>query len=199
MAMNNRYIGQDDSGDAREKIEEMELLIEDNNERKAKTMEQILYIARKQENIRRSFYGLVSLLTGMDATNKPLHSMLEICSKEIKKLTERIGEGRVEFLVDQMEESGYKIDTEDDNDIFKVEEEQRRKKKEENENVEAVEDEEVKIYQKLCRLSRFVESLLRPSLIFPSPQVPTRASLRRQADIMLNAKDRGRGNLVKRK
>ena len=127
----------------------MELLIEDNNERKAKTMEQILYIARKQENIRRSFYGLVSLLTGMDATNKPLHSMLEICSKEIKKLTERIGEGRVEFLVDQMEESGYKIDTEDDNDIFKVEEEQRKKKKEENENIEAVEDEEVDIYQKL--------------------------------------------------
>ena len=139
----HRYIGQDDSGDAREKIEEMELLIEDNNERKVKTMEQILYIARKQENIRRSFYGLVSLLTGMDATNKPLHSMLDICSKEIKKLTERIGEGRVDLLIDQMEESGYKIETEEDNDIFKVEEEQRRKKKEENENVEAVEDEEV--------------------------------------------------------
>ena len=99
----HRYIGQDDSGDAREKIEEMELLMEDNNERKAKTMEQILYIARKQENIRRSFYGLVSLLTGMDATNKPLHSMLDICSKEIKKLTERIGEGRVDLLIDQME------------------------------------------------------------------------------------------------
>ena len=121
----------------------MELLIEDNHERKAKTMEQIHYIARKQENIRRSFYGLVALLTGMDATNKPLHSMLEICSKEIKKLTDIIGEGRVEVLIDQMEESGYKIETEEDNDIFKVEEEQRRKKKEENENVEAVEDEEV--------------------------------------------------------
>ena len=47
------------------------------------------------------------------------------------------------MLIDQMEESGYKIETEEDNDIFKVEEEQRRKKKEENENVEAVEDEEV--------------------------------------------------------
>ena len=123
--------------------------MEDNNERKAKAMEQIHYIARKQENIRRSFYGLVSLLTGMDATNKPLHSMLEICSKEIKKLTEKIGEGRVDLLIDQMEESGYKIETEEDNDIFKVEEEQRRKKKEENENVEAVEDEEVMICQKL--------------------------------------------------
>ena len=168
----------------------MELLIEDNNERKAKTMEQILYIARKQENIRRSFYGLVSLLTGMDATNKPLHSMLEICSKEIRKLTEMIGEGRVDLLIDQMEESGYKIETEEDNDIFKVEEDQRRKKKEENENVEAVEDEEVK-YQ--------LENEDKIQDVFLSYQVPTRASLRRQADIMLNAKDRGRGNLVKRK
>ena len=167
----------------------MELLIEDNLERKAKTLEQIHYIARKQENIRRSFYGLVSLLTGMDATNKPLHSMLEICSREIKKLTEIIGEGRVDLLTDQMEESGYKIETEDDNDIFKVEEEQRRKKKEENENVEAVEDEEVLNHHKLNEAHE----------IFPSHQVPTRASLRRQADIMLNAKDRGRGNLVKRK
>ena len=167
----------------------MELLIEDNLERKAKTLEQIHYIARKQENIRRSFYGLVSLLTGMDATNKPLHSMLEICSREIKKLTEIIGEGRVDLLTDQMEESGYKIETEDDNDIFKVEEEQRRKKKEENENVEAVEDEEVLNFHKLNVIHE----------IFPSHQVPTRASLRRQADIMLNAKDRGRGNLVKRK
>ena len=168
----------------------MELLIEDNNERKAKTMEQILYIARKQENIRRSFYGLVSLLTGMDATNKPLHSMLEICSKEIRKLTEMIGEGRVDLLIDQMEESGYKIETEEDNDIFKVEEDQRRKKKEENENVEAVEDEEVN-YQ--------LENEDKNQDVFLSYQVPTRASLRRQADIMLNAKDRGRGNLVKRK
>ena len=168
----------------------MELLIEDNNGRKAKTMEQILYIARKQENIRRSFYGLVSLLTGMDATNKPLHSMLEICSKEIRKLTEMIGEGRVDLLIDQMEESGYKIETEEDNDIFKVEEDQRRKKKEENENVEAVEDEEVK-YQ--------LENEDKIQDVFLSYQVPTRASLRRQADIMLNAKDRGRGNLVKRK
>lgn len=133
----------------------MELLIEDNHERKAKTMEQIHYIARKQENIRRSFYGLVALLTGMDATNKPLHSMLEICSKEIKKLTDIIGEGRVEVLIDQMEESGYKIETEEDNDIFKVEEEQRRKKKEENENVEAVEDEEV-IIRKLTLDLRYI-------------------------------------------
>ena len=168
----------------------MELLIEDNNERKAKTMEQILYIARKQENIRRSFYGLVSLLTGMDATNKPLHSMLEICSKEIRKLTEMIGEGRVDLLIDQMEESGYKIETEEDNDIFKVEEDQRRKKKEENENVEAVEDEEV---------NSQLENEDKIQDVFLSYQVPTRASLRRQADIMLNAKDRGRGNLVKRK
>ena len=168
----------------------MELLIEDNNARKAKTMEQILYIARKQENIRRSFYGLVSLLTGMDATNKPLHSMLEICSKEIRKLTEMIGEGRVDLLIDQMEESGYKIETEEDNDIFKVEEDQRRKKKEENENVEAVEDEEV---------NSQLENEDKIQDVFLSYQVPTRASLRRQADIMLNAKDRGRGNLVKRK
>ena len=165
-------------------------MIEDNNERKAKTMEQILYIARKQENIRRSFYGLVSLLTGMDATNKPLHSMLEICSKEIRKLTEMIGEGRVDLLIDQMEESGYKIETEEDNDIFKVEEDQRRKKKEENENVEAVEDEEV---------NSQLENEDKIQDVFLSYQVPTRASLRRQADIMLNAKDRGRGNLVKRK
>ena len=145
-----RYIGQDDSGDTREKIDEMELLIEDNNTRKAKTMEQIQYITRKQENIRLCFYGLVTLLTGVDMTNKPLHSMLEICFKEIKKLTARIGEGRVELIIDQMEESGYKLENEEDSDIFKAEEDQRRKKKEENENVEAVEDEEVVI---ICIMS----------------------------------------------
>ena len=138
----SRYIGQDDSGDAREKINSMELVIKENKERKSKFLDQIAYITRKQENIRRCFYGLVTLLTGQDVTNKPLHSMLEICFKEVKKLIDKIGDGRVDLLMDQMEEDGYKIDSED-GDTFKVEEEQRRKKKEEAESAEAVEDEEV--------------------------------------------------------
>ena len=165
-----RYIGQDDSGDMREKINQMELVMKENSERKSKFLEQIVYITRKQENIRRCFYGLVSLLTGLDVTNKPLHSMLDICFKEVRKLIEKIGEGRVDLLMEQMEEDGYKIETED-GDVIKVEEEQRRKRKEEAESAEAVEDEEV----------------------------PTRASLRRQADVMINARDRGRGNMIKKK
>ena len=120
----------------------MELVIKENKERKSKFLDQIAYITRKQENIRRCFYGLVTLLTGQDVTNKPLHSMLEICFKEVKKLIDKIGDGRVDLLMDQMEEDGYKIDSED-GDTFKVEEEQRRKKKEEAESAEAVEDEEV--------------------------------------------------------
>ena len=138
-----KFLGQDDSGDSREKIEEIELLIEDNENRKRAALDQIRYITRKNENIRECFYGLVTLLTGTDMRNKALHSMMDICFKALKKITDRIGDRRLDLLADQMEDSGYKVAAEEEEDIFKSEEEQRKRKKEENENAEAVEDEEV--------------------------------------------------------
>ena len=138
-----KFLGQDDVGDSREKIEEIELVIEDNMNKRRAALEQIKYIAKKQETIRLCFYGLVNLLTGADARNKPLHTMLDTCFKAVNKLSERIGDQRLEALLDQMDETGYKAGTEED-DVFRQEEEIRRRRKEESENVEAVEDEEVK-------------------------------------------------------
>ena len=140
-----KFLGQDDVGDTREKIEEIELLIEDNMNRKRAALEQIKYIAKKQETIRLCFYSLVNLLTGADARSKPLHSMLDTCFKAVNKLTERIGDRRLDLLLDQMDETGYKVGAEEE-DVFRQEEEIRKRRKEESENVEAVEDEEVKMY-----------------------------------------------------
>ena len=165
-----KFLGQDDNGETREKVEEIDLMIEDNNNREKGALEQIKFIARKQEHIRHCFYGLITILTGADMRTKPLHAMLDICFKEVKKLTDRIGDRRLDMLMEDMEDSGYKMAITADEDIFKAEEEQRKRRKEENENVEAVEDEEV----------------------------PTRASLRRAADIMINAKERGRGGMKRK-
>ena len=138
-----RYLGQDDNVEMREKLDEIELLIEVNQNKKRSTMETIRYITRKQENIRQCFYGLVTILTGADMRSKPLHTMLDLCFKEVKKLTDKIGDRRLDLIMLDMEEHSWKVGTEEEEDIFKAEEEARKKRKEENENVEAVEDEEV--------------------------------------------------------
>ena len=44
-----KFLGQDDIGDAREKIDEIELLIEDNMSRKGAALEHIKYITKRQE------------------------------------------------------------------------------------------------------------------------------------------------------
>ena len=62
----------------------------------------------------------------------------------MNKLSERIGDRRLDVMLDQMEETGYKAGAEEE-DVFRQEEEVRRKRKEENENIEAVEDEEVRM------------------------------------------------------
>ena len=49
------------------------------------------------------------------------------------------------MLMDQMEETGYKVGAENEEDMFKNEEDLRKKRREEGENVEMVEDEEVLI------------------------------------------------------
>ena len=90
------------------------------------------------------------------------------------------------MLMDQMEETGYKVGAENEEDIFKNEEDLRKKRKEEGENVEMVEDEEVLI--KTLKILKIKMTFVK---------IPTRASLRRQADIMLQSKERGR--VVKRK
>ena len=45
-----KFLGQDDIGDAREKIDEIELLIEDNMSRKGAALEHIKYITKRQEH-----------------------------------------------------------------------------------------------------------------------------------------------------
>ena len=77
-----KFVGQDDgNNDTREKMDEIELLIEDNNTRQRVALEQIKYISKRQESIRQCFYGLVALLAGADMRTKPLHAMLDLCFK----------------------------------------------------------------------------------------------------------------------
>ena len=73
----------------------------------------------------------------------------DTCFKAVNKLTERIGDRRLDVLLDQMDETGYKVGAEEE-DVFRQEEEIRKRRKEESENVEAVEDEEVKNVFDVC-------------------------------------------------
>ena len=149
-ALCQRYIGQDDDVELREKLEELQDEIEDNIGKKEKALVKITNLSRKQEGIRKSFIGIALQLTGAGVEQKKttMEGLLKICLSGLEALMSRIGNRDVNLLLDEMEEVGYKPGGpgKEEVDTFKEAEDQRKKKKEENEEAEAVDDDEVGLF-----------------------------------------------------
>ena len=82
-------------------------------------------------------------------------------------------------IQETIEEIGFRGDQEEEEDVFAIAEDNRRKRREAAEDADAVEEDEVLIKS---AHNTFYDS-----------QVPTRVFLRRQADMLLNAKQKKGG------
>ena len=146
MLYYQRYIGQDDDVEMREKLENLNDDIDDNLDIKERAMEKITNLSRKQEGIRKSFLGIALLLTGVEQRKQSMEGLLKTCFGGLDTLMERIGNRNIELILDEMDEVGYKPSGpgKEDVDTFKEAEDQRKKKKEETDETEAIDDDEVK-------------------------------------------------------
>ena len=148
MLYYQRYIGQDDDVELREKLDDMQDQADENISRKERALVKITNLSRKQDGIRKSFIGIALQLTGAGVEQKKttMEGLLKICLAGLDSIMSRIGNRNVDLLLDEMEEVGYKPGGpgKEEIDTFKEAEDQRKKKKEESEEAEAVDDDEVK-------------------------------------------------------
>ena len=145
-ALYQRYIGQDDDVELREKLEDIQDETDDNLARKERAMEKITNLARKQEGIRKSFLGIALQLTGVEQKKTTMEGLLKTAMGGLETIMNRIGNRNIDMILDEMDEVGYKPsgpEGKEEVDTFKEAEDQRKKKKEETEEAEAVDDDEV--------------------------------------------------------
>ena len=146
MLFYQRYIGQDDDVELRQKLEDLQDEIDDNTGRKEKALIKTISLSRKQEGIRRSFLGIAFLLTGVEQKKTSMEGLLRTCMHGLDIIMNRIGGKSINLLLDEMDEVGYKPSGlgDEDADTFKEAEDQRKKKKDEADDAETVDDDEVK-------------------------------------------------------
>ena len=130
-----RYIGQDDDVETQERIEELNEKIDVNVVRKDKATEKMVYLNKKQEGIRTCFTGLVFLLTG-SAEKLTAQELIDTSFIELENILAKIGDRRIDILLDEMDEVGFKTSgLESTEDTFKEAEELRKKKRDEGEEL----------------------------------------------------------------
>ena len=102
---------------------------------------------------------------------------------QVEGLFERRLKGRdIAAIQETIEEIGFRGDQEEEEDVFAIAEDNRRKRREAAEDADAVEEDEVLTKSAHCTYNTLYD-----------PQVPTRVFLRRQADMLLNAKQKKGG------
>ena len=160
-----RYIGQSEDIEAKEKCADLELDIEDADERKEKADEKILVLQAVEKKIRSNFQDLVQILVDSDETHKSTVSILSVCQDSLETLMKRLAGEDLEEIIDNMEQAAFKPEGDlEVEDTFKEDEEKRRRRalKTDKDDDGLQEEEEIPSSQSIKRQSDMLVSAKQP-------------------------------------
>ena len=114
-----RYLGQDEDVDLQEKMEEMDLDIEDANERMSKAKGKLKSIESKHEVIKKNLVHLASIITGNEQGMESSSKLLVTCQNGLDALLNKLLGVDLLKVQDEMDEVGFKPEGPEFADDFK--------------------------------------------------------------------------------
>ena len=103
-----RYLGQDEDVDIQEKLEDMELDIEDANERMGKARGNLKSLESKHDGLKKNLMHLASVITGNEQGMETSNKMLGICHSGLQAILDKLLGVDLLQVQDEMDEVGFK-------------------------------------------------------------------------------------------
>ena len=103
-----RYLGQDEDIELQEKLADMELDIDDANERMGKAKGKLKATEVKHDNLKKNLIRLASVVTGNEQGMETSNKLLGICHTGLETVLTRLLGVDLRAVQDEMEEVGFK-------------------------------------------------------------------------------------------
>ena len=104
----NRYLGQDEDAEMQEKMEDLELDIEEANERMGKARGKLKSMESKHDVLKKNLVQLASVITGNEQGMETSSKLLGICHTGLDIILNKLLAVDLDTVQDEMDDIGFK-------------------------------------------------------------------------------------------